>query len=96
MLRLVVTVVAVLWFVAAAAMTVLDTAAWPMLAMAGVLLLGTLFERFHYRGADGPFDPAGWHPTTERFRDEETGRLVTIWFNPATGERRYVDAGDEA
>ncbi|WP_137862638.1 MULTISPECIES: hypothetical protein [unclassified Sphingomonas] len=94
MLRLAVTVVAVLWFAAAVAMTVWDAAGWPMLAMAAVLLLGTLFERFHYRGADSPLDAPGWRPTAERFLDEETGRLVTIWYNPITGERRYVDADE--
>jgi hypothetical protein len=32
--------------------------------------------------------------TQERFVDPESGRLVTVFFNPATGERRYI-AGDE-
>ena len=96
MLRLLVTVAAALWFAAAVAMTLWDATAWPMLVAAGLLLLGTLFERFHYRGAGTPPDAAGWQPTAERFLDEESGRLVVVWFNPATGERRYVDAREEA
>jgi hypothetical protein len=34
---------------------------------------------------------ANWRPTDEKFIDPETGELVTVWFDPATGERRYVD-----
>jgi hypothetical protein len=35
--------------------------------------------------------PAGnWHPTDEKFVDPESGKLVTVWFDPSTGERRYV------
>lgn len=35
-----------------------------------------------------------WRPTEERFVDPESGRLVTVWFEPATGERRYVTEDD--
>jgi hypothetical protein len=36
--------------------------------------------------------PAGrnWRPTDEKFVDPETGLLVTVWYDPATGDRRYV------
>lgn len=92
MLRLVVMIAAALWFCAATAMTLWDVGAWPMLAMAALLLLGTIGERFYYRGATASLDTAEWQPTAERFLDEESGRLVTVWFNPRTGERRYVEA----
>ncbi|HET9813768.1 MAG TPA: hypothetical protein VFP57_08955 [Sphingomicrobium sp.] len=36
----------------------------------------------------------GWRPTDERFVDPETGKLVTVWFDPASGERRYVADGE--
>ena len=39
---------------------------------------------------------AGWAPTAERFRDQESGAMVTVWFNAKTGERRYVEAGGDA
>ena len=69
--------------------------AWPMLAMAALLVLGTVYERFHYRGGEDPSPRGGnWQATSERFRDEASGQLVTVWFNPATGERRYVEAGE--
>lgn len=34
-----------------------------------------------------------WKPTEERFVDPETGKLVTVWFDPTSGERRYVTNG---
>ncbi len=36
----------------------------------------------------------GWRATDEKFVDPETGRLVTVWFDPATGERLYVGDGE--
>ena len=33
---------------------------------------------------------AGWVATKERFVDPESGKLVTVFYQPATGERRYV------
>jgi hypothetical protein len=59
------------------------------LAVSGVVLLGTLFERWRYRRADRHPDP-GWEATGERFEDPETGKTVRVFFDPRTGERRYV------
>jgi hypothetical protein len=61
------------------------------LAVWGAILAGSvLVERWRYRPlADDP--PGGdWQATQELFVDPESGRLVTVFFNPATGERRYV------
>lgn len=33
---------------------------------------------------------AGWIPTTERFVDPSTGRVIRVWVVPGDGERRYV------
>jgi hypothetical protein len=52
-----------------------------------------LFERWRYRPLTADQPGRDWHATPERFVDPESGRLVTVFFNPATGERRYV-AGD--
>ncbi|MEP7130959.1 MAG: hypothetical protein ABI770_07515 [Sphingomicrobium sp.] len=27
----------------------------------------------------------------EKFVDPESGKLLTVWFDPATGDRRYVE-----
>jgi O-antigen/teichoic acid export membrane protein len=58
--------------------------------LAAVLLLGLLFERWRYRGLAGAKPGPGWEETGERFVDPETGKRVTVWFHPETGERRYV------
>lgn len=91
MLRTIIQILALVSLLAAMALVLVQPMAWPALAVAGIFVLGTLWERFHYRGSEagGP----GWQPTSERFRDEESGALVTVWFNPATGERRYVEQG---
>ena len=56
-----------------------------------VILLTSLFEG-RYRRIDSAGAPAGgdWQPTGETFRDEESGHWVKVWFNPGTGERRYI------
>ena len=56
-----------------------------------LLLIGVVFERWRYKPISGaPFGP-GWSVTDERFVDPATGKPVTVYFNAATGERRYVD-----
>ena len=57
----------------------------------GVLLfVGLAFERWRYKPlAERPPGP-DWVATDERFIDPETGRLVTVYHHPQTGERRYI------
>jgi hypothetical protein len=93
MMRNAVLIVAVLLFGASLAAFFENWAAWPFVLMTGLIILGTVFERFNYRGSAAPDAAGPWKPTNECFRDEESGRLVTVWFNPATGERRYVEDG---
>jgi len=38
--------------------------------------------------ADGP-EP-GWVPTTERFRDPSTRRLMRVWIDPVSATRHYL------
>ena len=57
----------------------------------GVALIAAIvLERFRYkpiaRKAPGP----GWQRTDERFVDDETGKMVTVYVKPETGERTYV------
>ena len=59
-----------------------------------LLILGTLFERWRYRGEEGRSDDPGgrrWQSTGERFTDPTTGKIVEVMYDPATGERRYVE-----
>lgn len=91
MLRNVVLALGLAWLAVGLWVTLVDAAGWPMLIVPAILVAGIVFERVNYRGnASTPLD-ANWRPTNERFLDEATGRPITVWFNPATGERRYVD-----
>lgn len=62
---------------------------WQMLAVGLIALLGIVFERWRYRRlADRP--GGSWEATGERFADPTTGEPIEVFFNPRTGERRYV------
>ena len=62
----------------------------PLAVWGSIFAGGVLIERWRYqrlaKGRPGP----DWQATPERFVDPETGRVVTVFLNPATGERRYV------
>ena len=55
-----------------------------------LLVVGTVYERVGYKPvlkhAPGP----GWEKTTERFLDPETGNPVTVYVEPRSGARQYV------
>lgn len=56
-----------------------------------LILLGTLFERrYRTHRAAG----SAWESTAERFIDPTSGKLVEVRYNPQTGERAYIDAGE--
>ena len=62
---------------------------WGALQLA-IVLAGFVFERVRYKPLDTMLPGSGWEATSERFIDPETGAHVRVWFNPRTGERRYV------
>ncbi len=63
-----------------------------------IIILGTLFERWRYAGShdinegggEGRLD-ARWQATGERFADPTTGKDVEVFYDPASGERRYIE-----
>jgi hypothetical protein len=60
--------------------------------VSGLICLASVLERFRYKTVeDGP-PGRGWVETDERFIDPETNRRVTVFYNPSSGERRYVAA----
>jgi len=62
----------------------------PVLMIVGVVVLVTAaIEPIYGRPGTRPHD-GQWRPTDEKFVDPETGKLVTVWFDSASGERRYV------
>jgi hypothetical protein len=92
MLRTFVLVVAMLVFTGALYGAVIDPAVWPGLLFSALVIAGIVFERARYGAAQRRPVESGWQETAERFIDDASGRPVTVWFNPATGERRYVDS----
>ena len=57
-----------------------------------LLFVGLVFEHWRYKPlTDARLGPE-WIATDERFVDPETGKLVTVYYHPATGDRRYVTA----
>ncbi|WP_156428165.1 hypothetical protein [Novosphingobium sp. FSW06-99] len=64
----------------------------PATVGAGIVLAGLLFENRRYKRVLDTAPGTGWQATGERFVDPDSGKLVAVFFNPATGERRYVDA----
>jgi len=94
-LRTFVLIIVAIAFAGALAGTMIDPGVWPSLFFTGLLLVGIAFERRRYGAAQRQPASDAWQETAERFIDDESGRPVTVWFNPASGERRYVDSGNE-
>jgi hypothetical protein len=57
----------------------------------GIILCGgVVFERAAYKPLEKSNDDARFQRTAERFIDPETKAPVTVYVDPATGERKYV------
>ena len=59
------------------------------IGLGGLIVLGIVFERWRYRPTEAQ-PGAGWQPTGERFEDPQTGKIVQVFYDPRSGERRYV------
>lgn len=69
----------------------------PVLLIVGAVVLVTaVLEPIYGHIVRRPPVGGRWQPTDEKFVDPESNQLVTVWYNPATGERRYVAEGAEA
>jgi hypothetical protein len=55
-----------------------------------VLCGGVIFERAAYKPLETRAPADRFQRTPERFIDPETGAPVTVFVDPATGERKYV------
>ncbi|MGN6514279.1 MAG: hypothetical protein ACTHLR_00380 [Rhizomicrobium sp.] len=64
--------------------------AFVLLFWGAVIVAGTVFERVRYKALETGAPAGNWQRTSERFIDDATGKLVTVWIDPATGERKYV------
>lgn len=57
----------------------------------GALVAGTLYEQVLYKPATKAKPGPNWTRTDERFYDDQTGKLLTAYIQPETGERSYVE-----
>jgi len=57
----------------------------PLAVWGAVLAGGVMVERWRYRPLSDHPPGDDWQATRERFVDAESGRPVTVFFNPATG-----------
>lgn len=71
-------------------LTVRPADALPALLFGGLLVAGTVFERWRYKWTVAAREAKG-APTGERFVDPTSGKLVEVYFDAATGQRSYVE-----
>jgi hypothetical protein len=81
-------VAAVVLFVAAGALPgLVGLGCWAL-----VLVVGLAIERWRYKAILGAPPGPEWRSNGERFVDPETGRMVAVYEEPASGRRVYVAA----
>ena len=66
-----------------------------LIAIGAIVVLATVFERWRYRNSP-PSAGARWERTGERFADPSTGETMEVYYDPASGERRYLREGENA
>ena len=77
-------------------LTVLTGGGVGMMIFGGLVLASLALEsRYGRPGAPTNVPPHAWELTNEKFVDDETGRLIEVWIDPLTGERRYEPAGSD-
>jgi hypothetical protein len=90
MLRSTLFAIGVVLLIAASAAAFAGLRTIPLAIFGAILTLALLFERHVYKPIRPDAPGPGWEETTERFIDPQTRQSVTVYFNPRTGERRYV------
>ena len=68
-----------------------DPPAYTLLIWGAILLAAILYERFRYKPLVNAAPGAGWQRTSERFVDPDSGKTVTVYMQPGSGERQYVE-----
>jgi hypothetical protein len=56
-----------------------------------IITVGMLVERWRYKKPTRALPGPGWVASEERFVDPETGKVLTVFYQAQTGERRYVE-----
>ena len=71
-----------------------DNAGWGAALFGLAVVAGTLFDRrYGTRSGRRMHSAAVWEQTGEREVDPQTGEVIAVWYDPATGARRYEPIG---
>lgn len=65
---------------------------FPLFLFAALIMIGTVFDAGYLarrRGGQGT-----WQLTAEREIDHQSGQILEVWFDPVSGERRYLPMGE--
>lgn len=68
-----------------------DGSGFPLFMFAALVVVGTMFDAGYLarrRKTSGP-----WQRTTEREVDHQSGQILEVWYDPHSGERRYLPVG---
>jgi hypothetical protein len=65
--------------------------AYTLLLWGAILFAAVVYERFRYKPLERVSPGSGWERTNERFVDTDSGKTVTVFVEPRTGERQYVE-----
>jgi len=68
----------------------------PALILGCLIVVTAIAEPVYGKLTARPPLSGAWRPTGEKFVDPATGKPVEVWFEPKTGERRYVDISEGA
>jgi hypothetical protein len=90
MLRAAALILTVLLLAAALATSIAGWNTLPFALAPAILLFGLLSERYVYKPIRPEPPGSGWERTAEKFADPRSGQKIVVYYNPRTGERRYV------
>ncbi|WP_421847315.1 hypothetical protein [Novosphingobium sp.] len=65
---------------------------FPLLLFAALIVLGTVFDAGYL--ARRRTSRGAWQLTAEREVDHQSGQILEVWYDPVTGERRYLPSGE--
>jgi hypothetical protein len=70
---------------------------WIIIAVVVIGAVIAFFGWDRYRGnRDGAAGDSAAQPTSEVFKDPDTGRKMRVWYDPSTGRREYrAEANDQ-
>jgi uncharacterized membrane protein YdfJ with MMPL/SSD domain len=69
-------------------------AGWGAALFGLAIVAGTLFDRrYRVKLSENDSSAAVWEKTGEREVDPQSGEVIAVWYDPATGARRYEPIG---